>query len=111
MTQKKFFLGCAVWAYKPWVGEFYPAKSSPSEFLYLYSHRFTTVEGNTTFYAIPKPETVTKWAIQTPPGFQFCLKLPRNITHNGLLKPFIPDALDFLKQMQPLGDRLKVASV
>ncbi|NEQ73806.1 MAG: DUF72 domain-containing protein [Okeania sp. SIO2C9] len=108
MTQKKFFLGCAVWAFKPWVGEFYPPKSPPSEFLSLYSRRFTTVEGNTTFYATPKPETVTKWAIQTSPGFQFCLKLPRNITHNGLLKPFIPDALDFLKKMQPLGDRLGV---
>lgn len=30
-----FSIGCAVWAYKGWVGEFYPPESRPSEFLQL----------------------------------------------------------------------------
>ncbi|NER92987.1 MAG: DUF72 domain-containing protein, partial [Symploca sp. SIO1B1] len=51
-----FFLGCAVWAYKGWIGEFYPPGSKAGEFLSLYCQRFTTVEGNTTFYSVPNQE-------------------------------------------------------
>ncbi|MEC4817141.1 MAG: DUF72 domain-containing protein [Scytonema sp. PMC 1069.18] len=101
-----FLIGCAVWAYKGWVSELYPQGTRSSEFLHLYSRRFTTVEGNTTFYAIPNQETVTRWANQTPPGFEFCLKLPRDITHKGLLEPRISDAVKFVEDMYPLGKRL-----
>lgn len=101
-----FLIGCAVWAYKGWVGDFYPPKSKAADFLQLYSRRFTTVEGNTTFYAIPNTETVAKWARETPEDFEFCLKLPRTLTHSGRLKPAIPDALNFLEQMRGLGKRL-----
>jgi uncharacterized protein YecE (DUF72 family) len=100
-----FRLGCAVWSYKGWVGDFYPTGSRAAEFLRLYSQRFTTVEGNTTFYAIPDADTVARWAAETPQGFEFCLKLPREITHQGLLEPYIPDVLSFLARMQGLGDR------
>lgn len=101
-----FFLGCAVWAYKGWVGDLFPAGSRATEFLQLYSRRFTTVEGNTTFYAVPDAAMVARWAAETPDGFEFCLKLPRQLTHNGLLQPSIPGALQFLEQMRGLGDRL-----
>jgi uncharacterized protein YecE (DUF72 family) len=101
-----FFLGCAVWAYKGWVGDFYPAGSRPADFLRLYSQRLTAVEGNTTFYAVPDQDTMTRWVAETPPGFTFCLKLPRGLTHQRLLRPSIPGALSFLKHMQRLGDRL-----
>lgn len=101
-----FHIGCAVWAYKDWVGELFPPESRSAEFLHLYSRRFTTVEGNTTFYAIPDQDTVKRWAAETPPGFEFCLKLPRQLTHQGLLQPAIPGALSFLEQMRGLGDHL-----
>jgi uncharacterized protein YecE (DUF72 family) len=101
-----FFIGCAVWAYKGWVGELFPPATRPADFLHLYSRRFTTVEGNTTFYAVPNQETVARWATDTPPGFEFCLKLPRNITHNQQLQPYIPNALKFIEVMHPLGKRL-----
>ncbi|AFZ26821.1 hypothetical protein Cylst_4760 [Cylindrospermum stagnale PCC 7417] len=101
-----FFIGCAVWAYKGWVGEIYPQGTRTTDFLRVYSRRFTTVEGNTTFYAVPNQETVSRWASVTPPGFEFCLKLPRDITHQGLLQPYIPDALKFLEGMRPLGKHL-----
>ena len=101
-----FYLGCAIWSYKDWVGNLYPQKSQPRDFLNLYSRRFNTVEGNTTFYAIPSPETIAKWVAQTPTGFKFCPKLHRQITHQGLLSSRIPDALSFLTQILGLGDRL-----
>lgn len=101
-----FRIGCAVWSYKGWVGDFYPAGSRANEFLRLYSRRLTTVEGNTTFYATPDQETVARWAADTPSGFEFCLKLPRELTHQGLLEPSISGALSFLEQMRGLGSRL-----
>ena len=103
-----FHLGCAVWSYKGWVGEFYPARSRPKDFLNLYSQRFNTVEGNTTFYAVPSPDKVARWVEKTATGFKFCPKLPRNITHNGLLTPQLPQTLDFYEKMKKLGDRLGV---
>jgi uncharacterized protein YecE (DUF72 family) len=101
-----FYLGCAVWSYKDWVGNLYPPKSQPRDFLNLYSRRFTTVEGNTTFYAIPSAQTIEKWVEQTPPGFKFCPKLHRQITHQGLLTPRISDASAFFERILALGDRL-----
>ncbi len=106
LSMMKFFIGCAVWSYKEWVGDFYPKGSRSSDFLNLYSRRFTAVEGNTTFYAVPNAETVAKWVKETPESFRFCLKLPRDISHNGLLQPYIPKALEFAELMRPLGVRL-----
>ncbi|MBA2747622.1 MAG: DUF72 domain-containing protein [Tatlockia sp.] len=103
-----FRIGCAVWSYKGWVGDFYPPKSRSSEFLRLYSEVFSTVEGNTTFYAIPNQDTLKRWIVETPLSFKFCLKLPKLLTHQGLLQPSIAGALSFLEQMQTLGNRLGV---
>jgi uncharacterized protein YecE (DUF72 family) len=105
-THYSFFLGCAVWSFKGWVGELFPPGSRPTDFLRLYSQRLTAVEGNTTFYAVPDKKTVARWAEETPPGFKFCPKLPRDLTHQQLLQPAIPGALRFLELMQGLGDRL-----
>jgi uncharacterized protein YecE (DUF72 family) len=102
------WLGCAIWAYKDWVGEFFPSGSRPSDFLSLYSRRFTAVEGNTTFYSVPAAETVKQWASATPEGFKFCPKLPKSITHQGLLSPRIAETYAFVERMQGLGTRLGV---
>jgi uncharacterized protein YecE (DUF72 family) len=101
-----FRLGCAIWAYKEWVGDLFPKGSRASDFLKLYSRRFTTVEGNTTFYSIPSPDTVKRWAEQTPADFRFCPKLPREVTHQGLLVPELAGAIAFVHLMQGLGQRL-----
>jgi uncharacterized protein YecE (DUF72 family) len=100
-----FHLGCAIWAYKEWVGDLFPAGSRAAEFLHLYSRRFTTVEGNTTFYSIPDRATVQRWATETPDGFEFCLKLPRDLTHQGILADKVEGTRDFLERMGGLGDR------
>ncbi len=84
-THLPFRIGCAVWGYKGWLGDLFPAGSKQSDLLRLYSQRLTTVEGNTTFYATPTAETVRRWQHETPPGFRFCWKLPRTVSHSGQL--------------------------
>jgi uncharacterized protein YecE (DUF72 family) len=101
-------IGCAVWSYPGWVGGVYPPKTPAKDFLRVYSNHFPAVEGNTTFYATPDRVIIDRWIAQTPPGFKFCLKFPRAITHNGLLEPYILSAQAFITQMQELGDKLGV---
>ncbi len=99
------YLGCPIWANKAWVGTFYPAGSKQRDFLALYSRRLNAVEGNTTFYGVPTPETVTRWRDETPPGFKFCLKFPRTITHEKRLRGAEADTGAFVERVVQLGDR------
>src|SRR5215208_2165430 len=100
----RFYIGCAVWAYKDWVGDLFPAGSKQGELLALYSRRLTTVEGNTTFYATPKPEVVQRWAAETPDSFRFCFKLPREVSHEGPLAAQVDVTRAFVERMAPLGE-------
>ncbi len=106
MATGSYFTGCAVWAFKDWVGEFYPRGSKAGDFLRLYGDRMTAVEGNTTFYSMPDANTIDRWAATMPPGFRFCPKLPRAFSHQGKLVPWVADSHRFLQILAPLGDRL-----
>jgi uncharacterized protein YecE (DUF72 family) len=100
------YLGGPIWAYKGWVGSFFPKGTKTADFLREYARRLNTVEGNTTFYATPASATLEHWAAETPPSFQFCPKLPRTISHAGKLAEHIQEAGDFLEAMRRLGPRL-----
>ena len=100
------YLGCPVWSFKGWVGNFYPKGTKTSDFLREYASRLTTIEGNTTFYAIPAEKTIANWLEQTPESFRFCLKIPKAISHNGILQDYIDRAIAFVDVMRPLASRL-----
>jgi len=100
------YLGCPVWSFKGWVGSFYPKGTHPKDFLREYARRLNTIEGNTTFYAIPAVRTIESWVEQTPETFRFCLKIPKAISHNGTLKDYIDRAAAFVDAMRPLASRL-----
>ena len=104
--ENRYFTGCAVWAYKDWVGSFYPEGSRAADFLRLYGERMTAVEGNTTFYSQPDAKTIQRWAETMPPGFRFCPKLPKVFSHQGKLLPHLDQAQAFMDTLAPLGDRL-----
>ena len=99
------YLGCPIWGLKGWVGNFFPAGAKQRDFLALYSRRLNAVEGNTTFYAIPDPTTVERWRDETPPGFKFCLKFPKVITHQLRLRNAEAETEAFLDRLRLLGDR------
>ena len=102
----EFYIGCPIWANKSWVNTLYPKGTQSSDYLRIYAQQLTTVEGNTTFYAVPAPATVERWAEETPETFRFCPKLPRTISHAGSLVEHVEEAAQFLKAMSPLGKRL-----
>jgi uncharacterized protein YecE (DUF72 family) len=100
------YLGCHIWSFKGWVGNFYPRGTKPSDFLREYASRLTTIEGNTTFYAVPAIKTIAAWIEQTPESFHFCPKIPKAISHNGNLSDYVDRALQFAEFMRPLASRL-----
>ena len=100
------FIGCPIWSFKGWVGNFYPKGTKSADFLREYARRLTTIEGNTTFYAVPAPKTVEAWIEHTPETFRFCPKIPKAISHNGKLADYIPRAHEFANVLRPLGSRL-----
>lgn len=102
----QLYLGCPIWSFKGWVGNFYPKGTKPADFLREYARRLTAIEGNTTFYAVPAPEKLGQWAAQTPETFRFCPKLPRTVSHSGKLAEHIDEALQFVEVMSQLGTRL-----
>src|SRR5262249_54326547 len=47
----------------------------------FYAEQLGAVEINNTFYRMPNPSLLERWAAETPPAFRFALKSPRQITH------------------------------
>jgi uncharacterized protein YecE (DUF72 family) len=100
------YLGCPIWSFKGWVGNFYPKGTKPADFLREYARRLTTIEGNTTFYAVPARKTIEGWVANTPEIFRFCPKIPKAISHEGKLSDNIDKARAFVDVMKELGTRL-----
>jgi uncharacterized protein YecE (DUF72 family) len=97
------FVGCPMWAHRPWVGRWLPGDTPSGRELEPYSRYVNAVEGNTTFYASPTPATVARWREQAEPGFRFVCKVPRTITHDRRLRD-VDDVLSpFLALMEPLS--------
>lgn len=69
--------GIAGWADKSLIDSklFYPlAVKTSAERLAFYATQFPLVEVDSTYYGIPKPETVEAWVAQTSAGFTFDVK-------------------------------------
>lgn len=101
-----FYIGCPIWSHKEWVGTFFPERTPPGEFLRIYSRKLSTVEGNTTFYAVPNAEMIARWRAETPPEFRFCPKIPREISRSPSLEATRGATLAFVQRMRGLGERL-----
>jgi uncharacterized protein YecE (DUF72 family) len=102
----RVFVGTSGFSYPPWRGSFYPEKLPAAKMLAYYAERLDAVEINNTFYRMPAPEMLGKWAAETPAGFQFALKSPRRITHEKKLAD-VADSLTRLREAAgTLADRL-----
>jgi uncharacterized protein YecE (DUF72 family) len=81
----------------------FPPGTRSTEFLDRYARVFNTVEGNTTFYALPPADTVARWRDQVPGDFEFCFKFPRSISHDKLLVDCGAELDELFETIQPLN--------
>jgi len=85
-------VGTCSWADPGFVAEWYPEGMPARERLAYYAERFDAVEVDSTFYAIPDPSTVERWARIVPAGFTFDVKLPRLLSrHSTPVESLPPD--------------------
>jgi uncharacterized protein YecE (DUF72 family) len=98
--------GTSGFSYTAWRGSFYPEKLPEAKMLAFYAEKLGAVEINNTFYRMPNPSLLERWAAETPPSFRFALKSPRQITHMRKLVD-VGDAVAKLGEAsRALGDRL-----
>lgn len=93
----RYFLGLPAWAFPGWKARYFV--DAPSR-LASYASVFNTVEGNTTFYSTPSASSIERWLEDAPPGFRFCFKLPRRVTHER--RPDYRELGRFLDAVAPL---------
>jgi uncharacterized protein YecE (DUF72 family) len=99
-------IGTSGWSYDDWVGPFYPAGTTQSEYLPCYAERFDIVEVDSTYYRPPSGDMVRKWAARTPANFRFALKVPSEITHRKVLAGCEAEMEALLAAVRPLESKL-----
>lgn len=99
-------VGTMGWSYSFWKGNFYPETLASKEFLAYYAKQFNTVEVDSTFYRIPRTQSVLDWKEQTPQGFLFSLKFPQVITHVKMLENCQEETSVFLERVGLLKEKL-----
>jgi len=100
-------IGTSGFSYDDWRGYFYPADIEKGDMLRYYAERFSTVEVNASFYAIPSPSTFARMSEKTPAGFRFAVKAHKDLTHSADVDPAVfgrfVSAVDPLVQDGKLG--------
>ena len=104
----RILIGTQGWSYPDWTGPFYPERTPASRFLSVYAKAFSTVEIDSSFYAIPPAAHFTGWHERTPESFRFAIKLPGQITHEQRLRDVEYNMKLFCKRAELLGEKLGV---
>jgi uncharacterized protein YecE (DUF72 family) len=105
-------VGTCGFSYREWAGPFYPPAIKPQAMLAYYAARFTAVEIDSTYYAIPKASMFESMAQRTRQEFRFCVKAPGSITHVPAdAAPERSDFDAFAECLDPLQRRGRLAVV
>ena len=83
---------------------FPPPYENASRLTY-YASIFNSIEFNSSFYKIPQPTTVAKWAASVPEHFRFTFKLWKGITHNKALNFNDEDIASFFNSINSVNEK------
>ncbi|MFZ1527320.1 MAG: DUF72 domain-containing protein [Ferruginibacter sp.] len=106
----KFYVGCAKWGRKEWLGKIYPAGTKEKDFLDEYVQHYNSIELNATHYQVYKQPIITKWNDKAgKKDFLFCPKMYQGVTHFGSLSgkqdlttAFLEGVLAFKEHLGPV---------
>lgn len=104
-------IGCSGWNYAHWRERVYPRGLPAGRWLEHYAELFDTVEVNTTFYRLPRRESVAAWVEETPPAFLFAVKASRYLTHVKRLADLEQGVARFYERIEPLATTPKMGPV
>ena len=83
----------------------FPENLKDKSRLGYYALHNNSLEVNSSFYKIPLPSTILKWADEAPPDFRFTFKLFKGITHNKGLTFNLSDVEKFLQVIENAGKK------
>lgn len=87
----KHFIGCTGWRFAAREPGFYPPSLDPREYLSYYSRVFDFAEvGLPATYRF----SLARWARETPEGFRFAIRIPRQAADDGSLGYFLEGLKD-----------------
>src|ERR1700680_5058007 len=92
-SRGKVLIGTASWSDPGFVEKWYPKKMRAGERLGWYAQHFEMVEVNSTFYSLPDPRMVERWAANTPNGFIFDVKLHQLFSFHSTPAKLLPPEL------------------
>lgn len=99
-----YFIGLPEWRHPDWYAE----GKTPKEPLKIYANHFSSVEGNTTFYALPSSTNIQAWNHAVPDTFRFCFKFPKIVTHDSMLRHCSKEVNEYIERLSPLEEKLGV---
>jgi uncharacterized protein YecE (DUF72 family) len=102
LQTSRLLVGTSGYSYADWVGPVYPPGAPRSKWLNLYAQRFRTVEINSTYYGVARPDVYARMRAVVGDDFVFSVKAPGSVTHD---RSEAPAALvrDFATRLEPLG--------
>lgn len=100
------YIGTSGWSYKHWRERFYPKELKPVDYLGYYAKYFDTTEINTSFYHLPRAETIICWTETVKNDFRFCPKISRYVTHIRKLNDPEETLPKFFDLFDPVKKRL-----
>lgn len=98
------YTGTCGYAYKDWIGAFYPGTIRQNEMLPYYAGCFSAVEIDASYYGVLQRETVARMNARTPAEFRFCFKVPQTVSHppQAGMGRVHDDARAFVESVEPL---------
>ena len=108
---KALRVGCSGWDYDDWDGVVYGEGVPKRRRLERYAELFDTTEVNSSFYRLPRRETVAEWADRTPDGFLFAFKASRYLTHVKRLRSVGNGLRTFRSRLRPAAERGKLGPI
>ena len=110
ISNPSFYVGCAKWGRKEWIGLIYPEKTKEKDFLGAYVKHFNSIELNAVFYSLPKKDQILKWKAMadanTQKDFLFCPKFSNILSHIKRLNNAAVETDLYLKAITTFGERL-----
>ena len=85
----------------------FPGAFQSTSRLTYYASLFNSLEINSSFYKVPRPQTFERWSSEVPETFKFTVKLWKQVTHVKLLKFRLQDIDFFMKAANRVDNRKK----
>lgn len=101
-------MGLPMWQHAWWPANWFVDSRARQQGLVFYARQLNSVEGNTTFYALPDAATVARWRASVPPEFSFTFKFHQAISHQQSLVNVAALVDEQLGLLAPLGEQLGV---